>query len=178
MATLFGRCSGRGATGHPLVRTRARPTVEAGWKQPAAIGVPALLDAGCLASPVPVTEPPGVFMTNSAKALILEQVAKYHREMAPRTDFVPGVTPVWPSGAVLDESDRVALVEAALDMRIAAGVTSRTFERKLAKAAGLRKAHMTNSGSSANLLALSSLTSPALGDRRMRRGDEVITVAA
>jgi len=117
-------------------------------------------------------------MTNSAKALILEQVAKYHREVAPRTDFVEGVTPVWPSGAVLDESDRVALVEAALDMRIAAGVTSRTFERKLAKAAGLRKAHMTNSGSSANLLALSSLTSPVLGDRRLRRGDEVVTVAA
>jgi NDP-hexose-3,4-dehydratase len=119
-----------------------------------------------------------VEMTNDAKALILEAVGKYHQEKASRDEFIPGVTPVWPSGAVLNEEDRVALVEAALEMRIAAGVTSRKFERMFARALGLRKAHMTNSGSSANLLALSALTSPQLEDRRLRPGDEIITVAA
>ncbi|MCX5199485.1 lipopolysaccharide biosynthesis protein RfbH [Streptomyces sp. NBC_00249] len=117
-------------------------------------------------------------MAGEAKRLILESVAKYHQEVAGEREFVPGITPVLPSGAVLTAEDRVALVEAALDMRIAAGHSSRTFERRFAKTLGLRKAHMTNSGSSANLLALSALTSPQLGDRRLRPGDEVITVAA
>ncbi|GLZ43741.1 lipopolysaccharide biosynthesis protein RfbH [Actinokineospora sp. NBRC 105648] len=117
-------------------------------------------------------------MVAEAKRLILEAVEKYHLEAAGEARFVPGATPILPSGAVLTAEDRVALVEAALDMRIAAGVSSRLFERRFAKALGLRKAHMTNSGSSANLLALSALTSPQLGDHRLRPGDEVITVAA
>jgi dTDP-4-dehydro-2,6-dideoxy-D-glucose 3-dehydratase len=111
------------------------------------------------------------------KAYILELVRKHHRDNA-REGFVPGVTPVLSSGAVLDESDRVALVEAALEMRIAAGVSSRQFERNFAKFHGLRKAHLTNSGSSANLLAVSCLTSPQMEDYRLTPGDEVITVAA
>ncbi|RZQ61327.1 lipopolysaccharide biosynthesis protein RfbH [Amycolatopsis suaedae] len=114
---------------------------------------------------------------DGSRAEILELVRKYHRVTA-RDEFVPGVTPVLSSGAALDEDDRVALVEAALDLRIAAGVSSRRFEREFAAALGLRKAHLTNSGSSANLLALSALTSPALEDRRLRPGDEVVTVAA
>ncbi len=108
---------------------------------------------------------------------ILEQVRKYHQEKT-AGGFVPGVTPVLSSGAVLDESDRVALVGAALDMRIAAGVHAGKFERQFARALGRRKAHLTNSGSSANLLALSALTSPQLEEHRLRPGDEVITVAA
>jgi CDP-6-deoxy-D-xylo-4-hexulose-3-dehydrase len=112
-----------------------------------------------------------------SKALLLELVRKYHQENA-SDEFVPGTTPVLSSGAALDEEDRVALVEAALDMRIAAGVSARKFEREFAKSLGLRKAHLTNSGSSANLLALSALTSQALEDRRLVPGDEVITVAA
>ncbi|MEV6618302.1 lipopolysaccharide biosynthesis protein RfbH [Streptomyces sp. NPDC051051] len=111
------------------------------------------------------------------KTEILDLVREYHRS-AVSSGFVPGVTPVQASGAVLTEDDRVALVEAALDMRIAAGVSSRRLERSLAKYFGLRKAHLTNSGSSANLLALSSLTSPQLGEHRLRPGDEVITAAA
>ena len=117
-------------------------------------------------------------MVSDAKTLILETVAKYHQERELSAEFIPGVTPVGPSGAVLTEEDRVALVEAALEMRIAAGVSARKFERQFARALGLRKAHLTNSGSSANLLALSALTSPQLEDRRLRAGDEVITVAA
>ena len=113
----------------------------------------------------------------NAKDRILELVGQYHRENGTK-DFVPGTTPLLASGAVLDETDRIALVEAALDMRIAAGVSSRRFERDFARYFGLRKAHLTNSGSSANLVALSALTSPQLGDRRLRPGDEVVTVAA
>jgi dTDP-4-dehydro-2,6-dideoxy-D-glucose 3-dehydratase len=112
-----------------------------------------------------------------AKTEILELVRKYHR-LRSDDNFVPGETLVQSSGAMLDDDDRVALVEAALDMRIAAGVSSNRFEREFARFFGLRKAHLTNSGSSANLLALSALTSPTLGERRLRPGDEVITVAA
>jgi dTDP-4-dehydro-2,6-dideoxy-D-glucose 3-dehydratase len=108
---------------------------------------------------------------------ILELVRKYHRDVQRDVAFVPGVTPLLPSGAVIDEDDRAALVWAALDLRIAAGISSRKFEREFAKTFGLRKAHLTNSGSSANLLALTALTQRELEDRRLRPGDEVITVA-
>ena len=112
------------------------------------------------------------------KELILTRTREYHRAVAAPQDFVPGVTPLWPSGATLDEDDRAALVEAALEMKIAAGGRALVFERRFARTMGKRKAHLTNSGSSANLLALSALTSPQLEDRRLRPGDEVITVAA
>ncbi len=111
-------------------------------------------------------------------ARILDEVRKYHQDRRDDRGFVPGVTEIWPSGAVLDEEDRAALVAAALDMRIAAGFASRKFESAFARRMGRRKAHLTNSGSSANLLAITALTSPQLEDRRLRPGDEVITVAA
>ncbi|MGW2072945.1 lipopolysaccharide biosynthesis protein RfbH [Streptomyces sp. NPDC001953] len=112
------------------------------------------------------------------KDRILEEVRTYHQEVSPEREFVPGTTEIWPSGAVLEEADRMALVEAALDMRIAAGTSSRKFESAFARRLKRRKAHLTNSGSSANLLAVSALTSHTLEDRRLRPGDEVITVAA
>ncbi|WP_329215652.1 lipopolysaccharide biosynthesis protein RfbH [Streptomyces sp. NBC_01485] len=112
------------------------------------------------------------------KDLVLDGVREYHREASPTREFVPGTTEIWPSGAVLDENDRVALVEAALEMRIAAGTSSRKFESAFARRLKRRKAHLTNSGSSANLLAVSALTSHTLEDRRLKPGDEVITVAA
>ncbi len=114
----------------------------------------------------------------SERAALLEQVRKYHRESARPEQFVPGVTPLLPAGAVLDEDDRVALVETALDLRITSGVKTRKFESALARRMKVRKAHMTNSGSSANLLAFTALTSPHLEDRALVPGDEVITVAA
>lgn len=114
-------------------------------------------------------------MTSDAAAL-LESVRGYHRSR-PEPRFEPGVTPILPSGAVLDEDDRVALVAAALDLRIAAGQHSRRFESRFARAVGGSRAHLTNSGSSANLLALSALTSPQV-ENRLRPGDEVITAAA
>jgi dTDP-4-dehydro-2,6-dideoxy-D-glucose 3-dehydratase len=111
------------------------------------------------------------------KTYILELVRKYHQDRATR-EFVPGATQLLASGATLVDDDRVALVEAALEMRIAAGVSSQRFERQFARFFGLRKAHLTNSGSSANLLALSALTSPQLEEHRLRPGDEVVTVAS
>ncbi|GHG44049.1 MULTISPECIES: lipopolysaccharide biosynthesis protein RfbH [Streptomyces] len=108
---------------------------------------------------------------------LLDRVRAFARERWVPTAFVPGVTPVQPAGGVHDEEDTVALVEAALGMRIAAGVSARRFERLFSRALKVRKAHLTNSGSSANLVALTALTSPALGDDRLRPGDEVVTVA-
>ncbi|MFI9414673.1 lipopolysaccharide biosynthesis protein RfbH [Nocardia gamkensis] len=92
--------------------------------------------------------------------------------------FVAGVTEIQSSGACLDDNDRAAVLEAALDMRIAAGILADRFEKEFARKIGLRKARLTNSGSSASLLAISALTAPELGDSRLRPGDEVITAAA
>ena len=115
---------------------------------------------------------------SDGRALLLEQVREYHREEAKSEEFVPGATPLLPAGAVLDEDDRAMLVGAALDLRITSGHHTVKFERALARRLGLRKAHMTNSGSSANLLATTALTSGHLEDRSLVPGDEVITVAA
>lgn len=112
------------------------------------------------------------------KARILEEVRSYHQDVASDGTFVPGVTEIWPTGAVLDADDRAAIVEAALDLRIAAGPSTRKFESAIARRMTRRKAHLTNSGSSANLLAVSALTSHQMGDRRLRPGDEVITPAS
>jgi dTDP-4-dehydro-2,6-dideoxy-D-glucose 3-dehydratase len=120
----------------------------------------------------------GIPDMSMSKELILEEVRKYHQKADRESGFVPGESEIWSTGAVHDEEDRIALVEAALDMRIAAGPSSRKFESAVAKKLGVRKAHLVNSGSSANLLAISALTSPLLEDRRLRPGDEVITVAA
>ncbi|GGS46227.1 lipopolysaccharide biosynthesis protein RfbH [Actinokineospora fastidiosa] len=116
-------------------------------------------------------------MSGDRKAEIMELVREYHGS-AETAGFVPGSTPILSSGAVLTAEDRMALVEAALELRIASGVYSVRFERAFARHFGLRKAHLTNSGSSANLLALSALGARELGDERLRPGDEVITVAA
>ncbi|MET9558362.1 lipopolysaccharide biosynthesis protein RfbH [Streptomyces sp. NPDC006645] len=112
------------------------------------------------------------------KALVLDETRKYHQDSQGDGGFVPGVTEIWPSGAVLDADDRAALVDAALELRIAAGPSSRKFESAFARRLRRRKAHLTNSGSSANLLAMSALTSHLLEERRLVPGDEVVTVAA
>jgi len=112
------------------------------------------------------------------KGVILDETKLFHSDRQDNEPFVPGTTEIWPAGAVLDEADRLALVEAALEMRIAAGPSSRMFESRFARRLKRRKAHLTNSGSSANLLAMTAFTSHLLEDRRLRPGDEVITVAA
>jgi CDP-6-deoxy-D-xylo-4-hexulose-3-dehydrase len=92
--------------------------------------------------------------------------------------FVPGVTYLPPSGKVVDADDLEALVESSLDMWLTAGRFARDLEEQLAQFLGVRASLLVNSGSSANLLAFAALTSPALKDRRIVAGDEVITVAA
>src|SRR5271167_401706 len=105
-------------------------------------------------------------------------VAEYHREAFPAPAFAPGSSPVPISGRVFDEQELELLVESALDFWLTTGRFADQFEREFAKFAGVREAVLVNSGSSANLLAVSALTSPRLDDRRLRPGDEVITLAA
>jgi len=120
-------------------------------------------------------------MTNGSGRLrqqILDLTAQYFAEAFPATEFQPGISPVPVSGKVIDAADISAVVESALDGWFTTGRFAKDFERKLARFVGVRGASLVNSGSSANLLALTALTSPKLGDRRLRPGDEVITVAA
>ncbi len=92
--------------------------------------------------------------------------------------FIPSVTPVPPSGKVIGAAELQHMVDAALDGWLTTGRFNAAFEQRLAGYLGVKYALTTNSGSSANLLALASLTSPKLGDRALKPGDEVITVAA
>jgi CDP-6-deoxy-D-xylo-4-hexulose-3-dehydrase len=109
---------------------------------------------------------------------ILDQVRDYATAKEARTPFMPGQTPVPPAGRVLDADAYVALVDAALDGWLTTGRFNDEFERLIAQRIGVKRALTVNSGSSANLLALSALTSPLLGERALKQGDEVITAAA
>lgn len=109
---------------------------------------------------------------------ILSMVEKFASESLKVADFLPGETPVPVSGKVLDPSDISSLVDASLDGWLTAGRFHEDFERGLARYVGARSALFVNSGSSANLVALSALTSPKLGKRALKPGDEVLTVAA
>lgn len=109
---------------------------------------------------------------------ILELTAEYHAEAFPAREFVPGTSVVPVSGKVIGAEDICSVVESALDGWFTTGRFAKDFERKLARFVGVRSASLVNSGSSANLVALSALTSPKLGERALRPGDEVITVAA
>lgn len=109
--------------------------------------------------------------------LILDLVGEYaRRHHAPRT-FRPGHSPVPVSGKVYGAEDMQALVDSALDFWLTTGRFNDAFEKKLGARIGVRNVLTTNSGSSANLLALSSLCSHKLGDKALKPGDEVITVA-
>ncbi len=91
--------------------------------------------------------------------------------------FVPGESRINYAGRVFDEKELVNLVDSSLEFWLTAGRYANQFERKLAEYLGVKYALLVNSGSSANLLAFAALTSPLLKERRIRRGDEVITVA-
>jgi CDP-6-deoxy-D-xylo-4-hexulose-3-dehydrase len=107
------------------------------------------------------------------------QEARNYAEVAHRaTVFVPGRTPVPPSGKVIGARELELLVESSLDGWLTTGRFNDAFERRLSHYLGRKHVRTTNSGSSANLLALTALTSPLLGDRALKPGDEVITVAA
>lgn len=116
--------------------------------------------------------------TDTERAALLAQVRTYAAKKLAPTPFVPGQTPVPPSGKVLGPEELVNLVDASLDAWLTTGRFNDAFEKKLASFLGIAHALTCNSGSSANLLALSALTSPLLGERALKPGDEVITAAA
>jgi CDP-6-deoxy-D-xylo-4-hexulose-3-dehydrase len=109
---------------------------------------------------------------------ILRQVREYASAVLAPQPFVAGQTSLPPSGKTLNEDDFATLVDAALDGWLTTGRFNDSFESELATVVGVRFCRTTNSGSSANLLALSALTSPQLGARALKPGDEVITAAA
>lgn len=111
------------------------------------------------------------------RADILSKVADFARIKLEADPFIPGVTAVPVSGKVLEPEDFVSLVDSSLDGWLTAGRFTEEFERELAKYVGTRGSKFVNSGSSANLVALSALTSPKLGPKALKAGDEVVSVA-
>lgn len=109
--------------------------------------------------------------------LVNEYYHNYHKSKQEQK-FEPGETRVTYAGRVYDNHELVNLVDSSLDFWLTYGNYSAAFEKKLADFLGVRWAFLVNSGSSANLLAFFTLTSHMLGERRIQRGDEVITVAA
>jgi CDP-4-dehydro-6-deoxyglucose reductase, E1 len=112
------------------------------------------------------------------RSQIMELVAQYFSVAFPQSAFQPKKDMISVAGKVFDETDLQYLVDSSLDFWLTSGRFAEEFEREFARFLGLRHALLVNSGSSANLLALSCLTSPKLGDRALKPGDEVITVAA
>lgn len=111
------------------------------------------------------------------KKEILDKVREYYKSK-PADKFEPGKSKVNYSGRVYDEHELSNLVDSALEFWLTTGRYANEFEQRLAKFIGVKYCSLTNSGSSANLLAVTALTSPKLGDRALKKGDEVITVAA
>jgi CDP-6-deoxy-D-xylo-4-hexulose-3-dehydrase len=112
------------------------------------------------------------------RARILGLVGEFVAEQWPPRPFIPGETLVPVSGKVFDAEDVRSLVDASLDFWLTTGRFAHDFERSLAAFVGVKHVVLVNSGSSANLLALTALTSEKLGERRLVPGDEVITCAA
>lgn len=114
----------------------------------------------------------------SLRQQILELVSQYHDVAFPKSDFMPGESNISYAGRIFDADELTTLVDSALDFWLTTGRFAEQFERDFAKFCGVRFARLVNSGSSANLVALSCLTSPKLNERQLKPGDEVITVAA
>lgn len=107
---------------------------------------------------------------------IFEHVREFYASRS-QEDFTPGTSPINYAGRVYDEKELISLVDASLDFWLTSGRYADQFEKDLAAFLGVKYCLLTNSGSSANLLAVSALTSPKLGKKRLKPGDEVITTA-
>ncbi len=116
--------------------------------------------------------------TGQYRRRILDLIGDHYREAFAEKEFVPGLSPVPISGRVFGAEEIRLLVDASLDFWLTADRFARQFEAEFAEYCGPGHASLVNSGSSANLVAVSCLTSPSLGDRRLKPGDEVITTAA
>jgi CDP-4-dehydro-6-deoxyglucose reductase, E1 len=112
------------------------------------------------------------------RRLIFNKVEEFYNLFHNKKEFKPGESQLNYAGKIYDENELIALTDASLDFWLTSGRFCKEFESKFAKYLGVRYSLLTNSGSSANLLAISSLTSPKLGDKKLLPGDEVITVAA
>ena len=110
------------------------------------------------------------------KDLVAEYYRKYKEPVESKEKFKPGDRISYAS-RVYDEKEMTSLTDAMLDFWLTTGRFSEQFEREFAAWIGVKYAHLVNSGSSANLIAFMALTASELGDRRIKRGDEVITVA-
>ncbi len=115
-------------------------------------------------------------MSKDLRSRILGLTEKYYKtsfnnKLDPKKDYIPT------SGKVFDETELINLIDSSLDFWLTEGRYNLMFERELAKFTGLKYVATVNSGSSANLLAFYALTSPQLGTRAIRKGDEVIEVA-
>jgi CDP-6-deoxy-D-xylo-4-hexulose-3-dehydrase len=112
------------------------------------------------------------------KKEIIEKTIEYYRLKFSNKEFIAGKTKVNYAGRVFDETELVNAVDASLDFWLTEGRFTEEFAEKIAEFLGIEHVLLTNSGSSANLLAFSALTSEKLGDKRLKPGDEVISVAA
>jgi len=117
-------------------------------------------------------------LSTDSQKVIAELVAAAMSQRHPTKIFIPGESAVPVTGKVFGQEELTAAVQASLDFWLTSGPYTEKFERRFAKTVGMRHAFMVNSGSSANLLALTALTSSKLGDRALMPGDEVLTVAA
>lgn len=116
---------------------------------------------------------------NKLKQEILEKTREYYDLVHKnKKEFVPKESYVNYGGRFFDEKEMVNLIDSSLDFWLTTGPWADEFEKRMAEYLGTKYCSLTNSGSSANLLAFMALTSPKLGDRRIRKGDEVITIAA
>ena len=115
---------------------------------------------------------------NALRSQVFEAVKNYYQYKFAPKDFAEGKDYVPVSGKVFDESELINLVDASLDFWLTTGRYAAEFEQCFAEWLGVKHCLLVNSGSSANLLALTALTSPKLGDKQLKAGDEVITVAA
>lgn len=111
------------------------------------------------------------------KQEIFKKIIELFKLKQAKRKFIPGQTLINYGGRVYNEKELISLVDAALDFWLTAGKCAREFEKRLAEFLGLRYCLLVNSGSSANLLAITALTSPELKERRLQAGDEVITTA-
>ncbi len=117
-------------------------------------------------------------MADIHRKMILQGIPDFYSPAHAQEPFIPGKTPVRYAGRVFDEKEIQAAVEASLDFWLTEGRFAEEFQAELAAKVGTEYAILANSGSSANLLAITALTSHLLGERRLKPGDEVITVAA
>lgn len=125
----------------------------------------------------PITEINSESKLDSLRSQILSLTGEFAEAIQKPRKFLPGLTDIPVSGKVLTPPDFQSMVDACLDGWLTSGRYTAQFEKALAQYVGSRSAMFVNSGSSANLLALSGLTSKKLGDRALKAGDEVITVA-